>query len=124
MMKASLLLLVAAAVSLGAGCGASDGLQSLPRYVARSMQRDFPECDRRDVRGIDLGGGRYRVVSCDMDVVYVCPTAHARWRGCQLDQQGVYAVVQPEGQTGQSLVVVEEESAAPVVITPVPQNPR
>lgn len=119
MMRASLLLLVAA-TSLDAGCGASDGLESLPRYVARSMQRDFPECDRRDARGIDLGGGRYRVVSCDMDVVYVCPTAHARWRGCQLDQQGVYAVVQPEAQSGHSVVVVEEQSAAPVVITPVP----
>lgn len=126
-------LLVLGAVALGTvACGRGDGLRRLPRYVTTSVHRDFPDCGRRDVRGRDLGGGRFEVVGCGMDIVYACPRHAARWRGCELEQQQqpAYAVVQqPMQQQPQGAVVVvtaggQVEQQQQVLVTPQAQTPQ
>ena len=80
-------------------CGAGRRYRVLPRNVRESVHRDYPDCRGRHVRGENLGGGRYRVVACGLDVVYACATGpHSRWRGCQMEGSGVVvAGAQPVG---------------------------
>lgn len=122
--------IVLGAMALGTvACGRGDGLRRLPRYVATSVQRDFPDCRGRHVRGRELGGGRYEVVDCGMNVVYACPRHAARWRGCELEQQQaqpVYAVVQqPQQQQGVVVVTAGGQATgqtATVLVPPPPQD--
>lgn len=114
---------VGAVIALGTiACGRGDGLRRPPRYVATSVNRDFPQCGRRDVVGQDLGGGRFRIVACGMDVVYACPAQAARWRGCNLEQQQMgYAVVQPQQQQVTVVSAGGDQGTATVLVPPPPQ---
>lgn len=121
--------LVLGTMALGTvACGRGDGLRRLPRYVTTSARRDFPSCGRGAVRGRELGGGRYEMIDCGVQVVYACPRHAARWRGCELEQQAqpVYAVVQqPQPQQGVVVVTAggQAEQPATVLVPPPPQDP-
>jgi hypothetical protein len=79
------LAVVIAALTLGVGCGRRSQYRTLPRNVRESVHRDYPDCRGRDMRGADLGDGRYRVVACGLDVIYECSAGpHSRWRTCHL----------------------------------------
>ena len=69
---------------------ARTGLALMPRVVRESVHRDYAYCGGRDVRGIAMGNGQYRIVACGLDVVYQCPVGrHSRWRRC--DRVGTVA---------------------------------
>ncbi len=78
----------------------------LPRNVRESVHRDYRHCAGRDVRGMDLGNGQYRVLACGLDVVYACPIGrHSRWQTCQQAGGGM-AMVGAQPVTGGATVTV------------------
>lgn len=106
---------IAVAVAIVAvACGAAqyEG-RTLPRNVRSAVQRDFPGCGGRHVRGEHLGGGRFHVLSCGLNVVYQC--RRGRWGGCQLEQQMVVATAQP--QAAGTVVVMGTAPQGGLVIT-------
>ncbi|UJR85423.1 hypothetical protein [Sandaracinus amylolyticus] len=122
-MRWGLAMVVIATVS---ACGARSPYRVLPRNVRESVQRDFPDCRGRDVRGLDLGGSRYQVVACGLDLVYAC--AADRRRDCQIEGTGVVAVsgggevpaayAQPQPQPMPVLQTTPTPTAQPTTTTP------
>lgn len=122
-MRWGLAMFVIAAVS---ACGARSPYRVLPRNVRASVERDFPDCRGREVRGVDLGGSRYQVVACGLDVVYAC--AADRRRDCQMEGTGVVAVsgggevpaayAQPQPQPVQVLQTTPTQTAEPAPAQP------
>jgi hypothetical protein len=95
----------------------------LPRNVRESVHRDHPSCGGRHIRGLDLGGGRYQVLGCDLNVVYVCPTGpHSRWRACMPEQTaGGYAAATSPAQP--VTIVVTGGVQGPQTIQSYPAQP-
>ena len=107
-----------AALAIGTACGGR--YRGLPRNVRESVHRDYPDCRGRHVRGEDLGGGRYHVVACGLDVVYACATGpHSRWQGCQMEGNGV--VVAGGGQPIGVVVVTSGREVPPAYAQAQPQ---
>jgi len=102
-------------------CGG--GYPLLPRNVREAVHRDHPSCRGRHIRGLDLGDGRYQVLGCDLNVVYVCPTGpHSRWRTCAPEQTaGGYAVATAPAQP--VTIVVTGGAQGPQTIQSYPAQP-
>ena len=112
---------VAMVVVTAIACGGRYPL--LPRNVRESVHRDHPTCRGRHIRGVDLGGGRYQVLGCDLNVVYVCPTGpHSRWQSCMPEQTaGGYAVATAPAQP--VTIVVTGGVQGPQTIQSYPAQP-
>jgi len=102
-------LVVALASVASAACGSRSTQVEypvLPRNVRESVHRDHPDCRGREIRGLDLGNGYYRVLACGLDVVYVCPVGpHSRWRPCYPDTRGGAATAAGSSQPTSVIIV-------------------
>lgn len=97
-------------------CG-SRGPRVLPRTVRLSVQRDYPDCRGRDIRGYELGSHRYQVTGCGLDVVYLCP---GRRRPCVPEQAaGAYVVAAPPS-AAIGVIVVTGGASGPETIQTYP----
>lgn len=95
----------------------------LPRHVRNAVHRDHPTCRGRHIRGLELGGERYQVLGCDLNVVYVCPSGpHSRWGTCVPEPTaGGYAAATAPAQP--VTIVVTGGAQGPQTIQSYPAQP-